>query len=178
MDDLLENVEAANSGNETALANLRQQLTGPNAMSIIEACGNLAYQAEESLLRAVLRDQEGTMECIRHRLQQMRIELGWSKAPAHEKIVIEQIVATWLQLNFAEMEASQSKSNSIALAKYNQFRIDRAQRRHLAAIKMLATIRKMALPIRVEINADVTVNEQSSSPVFGNRFAIPTNSDN
>jgi len=76
-----------------------------------------------------------------------------------ERILIERIVATWLDLYFAELVCNQWKGGSIPEAKYKQHRIDRAHKRHLSAVKMLATVRKMALPILVDVKAEIRVNQ-------------------
>ena len=62
-----------------------------------------ALPAEESLLVAMLGDQNGAKTCVRAKMKQMRIELGWGQSSALERILIDRIVATWLVLHFAEM---------------------------------------------------------------------------
>ena len=42
----------------------------------------------------------------------------------------------------------------VLLKKLDQMR---AERRHLRAVKMLATVRKMALPLRIDLKAELTV---------------------
>ncbi len=69
------NVKSAKGGNKTAIAGLRKELAGPNAIAILGCCGDLAFQAEESLLVAMLGVQEGNKTCVREKLKRMRIEL-------------------------------------------------------------------------------------------------------
>jgi len=101
----------------------------------MDVCGDLAFQAEESLLVAILGEQEGAQTCVREKMKQMRVELGWSESSALERILIERIVATWLDLHFAELVCNQWKDGTIHEAKYKQHRIDRSHKRHLSAIE-------------------------------------------
>jgi len=139
------------------MAVLRKELAGPNGNAIIGVCGDLAFQAEESLLVAMLGDQEGAETCVRTKLKKMRIELGWDESSALERILKERIVATWLDLCFAEIVCNQWKGGSISEAKHKQHRIDRSHRRHLSAIKMLATVRRMTVPLLVGIKAETSL---------------------
>ena len=83
----------------------------------------------------MLGEQEGAKTCVREKMKQMRIELGWSESSALERILIESIVATWLDLYFAEVVNNQWKGGSIPEGKYKQHRIDRSHKRHLFAVK-------------------------------------------
>ena len=102
----------------------------------------------------------------------MRAELGWNESPKLERILIERVCQTWLYLHWLEMADTQSKNRSIDLAKHESDRIERAERRHLRAVKMLATIRKMALPLRIDIKAEVNVTEQKTSVGSASRFDL------
>lgn len=159
--DLTASVRAANNGDQVALAKLRHILVGENAHIVADVCGNLAHQAEQSLLQTRLGTQEGAKACVREKLTQMRNELGWDDASGLERILIERVVITWASLYFAELASDQFNGNSVSEAKYNQYRLDREQRRHLSAVKMLATVRKMALPVLVDVRALISVNQQN-----------------
>jgi Holliday junction resolvase RusA-like endonuclease len=73
-------------------------------------------------------------------------------------------------MRWLEMLDAQSKNRSIDLVKHESERIERAERRHLRAVKMLATIRKMALPLRIDIKAEVNVSKQKTSVGSSSRF--------
>jgi len=169
--DLFGNVRKANSGDKSAIAALRTELAGANGNAIIGVCGDLAFQAEESLLVAMLGEQEGAKTCVREKMKQMRVELGWDESSALERILIERIVATWLDLYFAELVCAQWKGGSIPEAKYKQHRIDRSHKRHLSAIKVLATVRKMELSILVDVKAEIRVNQTPADEAHTASFA-------
>ena len=166
--DLWELVFLANEGEEAAIAKLREELRGKNADALLSICGDLAFQAEKSILSVYLGEQIGSRLLMQEKLTRMRAEFGWDGAPKLERVLIERIVQTWLSLNFAEISNAQATGCSIAQSKFNQERIDRAQQRHLSAIKTLAVVRKMALPLRVEIKAEVSVAEPAHTHI--NRF--------
>lgn len=169
--DLFRNVKSANGGDKVAMAELRKELAGPNANAIISVCGDMSFQAEESLLVAIMGQQEGLKTCVREKMNRIRIELGWNESPALERILIERIVATWLNLYCAEVVCNQWKGGSIPEGKYKQHRVDRSHIRHLSAVKMLATVRKMAMPLLVDITAEINVTQtnESKHPI-ANRF--------
>lgn len=102
------------------------------------------------------------------KLNQMRSDLGWNKSPKLERILIERVCQTWLYLHWLELAEAQSKNRPIDLVKHESDRIERAERRHLRAVKMLTTVRKMALPLRIDVKAELTVAE-SKSPANGPR---------
>jgi hypothetical protein len=156
--DLADTVKKANSGDKQSLAILRRELAGENSNALIDIAGNLANSLEQSTLNVMLgNQQQGTRLVLLKKLDRMRAELGWNESPKLERILIERVCQTWLYLHWLEMADTQSKNRSIDLAKHESERIERAERRYLRAVKMLATVRKMALPLRIELKAELTV---------------------
>ena len=177
--DLFENVRLANKGDKSALANLRSELAGARGAEVVDFCGDLAFQAEESLLASTLGDQEGAKACVREKMKQMRLQLGWEESPTLERMLIDRIVTSWLNLHCLELVAHQWKGGSIAVGKYHQHRIDRAHNRYLSSFKMLATVRKMALPIKIDLKAQINIaSEAENSDRYSvNRFGAMVSSN-
>lgn len=164
---LVDLVRRANGGDKESLSVLRKALDSEYAESLIEIAGNLADKLEESTLNAMLGDsQEGTRLVLLKKLKQMRAELGWNDSPKLERVLIERVCQTWLYLHWLEMADTQSKNRPSELVKHEADRIERAERRHLRAVKMLATVRKMALPLRIDLKAELTVKE-TKAPAVG-----------
>lgn len=139
----------------------------------IDIAGNLANSLEQSTLNVMLGDQQqGTRIVLLKKLDRMRAEFGWNESPKLERILIERVCQTWLYLHWLEMADTQSKNRSIDLVKHESEKIERAERRHLRAVKMLATIHKMALPLRIDIKAEVNVSEQKTSVGSASRFDL------
>lgn len=164
---LVDLVRKANGGDKESLAVLRKALDSEYAGSLMEIAGNLADKLEESTLNAMLGDgQDGTRLVLLKKLKQMRLELGWNTSPKLERILIERVCQTWLYLHWLELADTQSKNRPIELAKHEAERIERAERRHMRAVKMLATVRKMALPLQIDLKAELTVKE-TKAPAVG-----------
>jgi hypothetical protein len=161
---LVQLVHKANDGEKQALSALRQALTSDHAASLMEIAGNLAGRLEESTLNAMLGDQQpGTKLVLLKKLNAMRVELGWNSSPKLERILIERVCQTWLYLHWLELADSQSKNRPIEMVEHDAIRIERAERRHLQAVKMLATIRKMALPLQIDLKAELTLAQTKSN---------------
>jgi hypothetical protein len=164
--NLVDLVRKANEGDKESLSVLRNALKSDYAGSLIDIVGNLADKVEESTLNAMLGDQqEGTRLVLMKKLNQMRLELDWNTSPKLERILIERVCQTWLYLHWLELADTQSKNRPIELAKHETDRIERAERRHLRAIKMLATVRKMALPLQIDLKAELKITEAKSPSV-------------
>lgn len=71
-----------------------------------------------------------------------------------ERLLVERVVTCWLQLHDAQLRFIQAESMPIARAEYLQRSLDRYHRRYLSALKMLAVVRRLALPaLQVNIAA-------------------------
>ena len=120
--------------------------------------GNLSYQAETSIVNTMFGDQIAHKEALQRELENKRAELSGENPTPIERLLIERVVSCWLQVQHADLVVAQSKSVSHASGEYNQRRQDRSHRRFLAAVKTLATVRRLALPIRVDVNVAALVN--------------------
>ncbi len=149
--------DRVNSGERSALTELRTALDKYPWMSSVVG-GNLAYQAETSLVNAMYADQIAAKEALQRELEKKRAELSGENPAPIERLLIERVVSCWLQVQHANLVVAQSISVSHAIGDYNQRRQDRSHRRFLAAVKTLATVRRVALPIRVDVNVAAMVN--------------------
>lgn len=172
-------IRKANGGDKQSLILLRKELTGNNAQALIDMAGDLSNQVEQATLNAMLGDsQQGAKVILVKKLSQMRAELGWKDSPKLEQILIERVCQTWLYLHWLEMADAQAKNRPMELAKHESARIERAERRHLQAVKMLATVRKMTLPVLIGVKAELKVSELESREIgTRSRFDLvnPTN---
>ena len=154
--DIRDVIIAANTGDENALSILREQLKDELAKSLLKRVWGMASQVEMSLLNSTFGDLLGSRELVERQLRTMRKDLGWAHAPRMEQVLIERVVQTWLYLHMIEIRQAQSPSLSDSKTKLFELRMEKAQRRHLKAIKMLATVRKMALPIQIDVRAQIS----------------------
>jgi hypothetical protein len=136
-------VRRANQGDQKSLALLQQALSGPQGDQLVQSCGNLARQAEQGILESSMGESEGSQEIVRETLERMREDLGWHGSPRIEQLLIERVVLTWLQLHAAELAQAQSPQQNLRLARFIDERIERLEKRHVSAIKSLATVRRL-----------------------------------
>src|SRR5262249_49850246 len=88
-----------------------------------------------------------------------------------ERLLVGRVTATWLQTAYFDALMTQSTGSSEARSKMIQRQQDAAHRRHLTAVKTLATVKKLLKPslLPVEIASRLDRSAQASRC---NRVAI------
>jgi hypothetical protein len=78
----------------------------------------------------------------------LRASFARGKRRRPERLLVERVVATWLQVNYAESAYVQANKPGVPQSLLAEFqkRLDLAQRGHLAATNQLATVRKLLKP--------------------------------
>ena len=142
----------ADAGDPKALASLRTVLDSPEGREVWGTAGDLAVQAEASLIRAVAGKNAIVIESAERRLAEFRRELAGPTPTPLERLLVARIAACWLHLGYAETIYVQNMAGlTIPQADFHQRRIDHAHRRYLSAIKALAQVRRLISPI-VQVN--------------------------
>ncbi len=98
-------------------------------------------------------------ETVEYQWEQIRQEMGYSKAPAVEKLLIEHIELCWLNLYRAEIYHAKKLANNFTTEEglYWGKRLSNCQRRFLKAVETLARVRKLTRglpPVQVNIATD------------------------
>jgi hypothetical protein len=139
-------VDRAKKGDEAAVPALRKWLENP---AIVDRLGgDLARQAERSLLDVACGTNLSFREAALRKLELMREELAGPNPTPLERLLVERIVACWLQVYCADTRLAQGEAKlTMKGVEHHEGRRDRAQRRYLSAIKTLATVRKLAVPV-------------------------------
>ena len=85
---------------------------------------------------------------MRLKAHELRAEIAGENPSPLEQLLVERVVATWLQLYYADAVYAQANKPGVfqSLLQNLQRRQESAQRSHLAAIKQLAVIRKLLTP--------------------------------
>ena len=109
-------------------------------VSPISAIGDLIAVAEERLLRAIAHDQQAFADGIRRTLDAMRAELCAPDAPCTERLLVDQILLSWL-----EVYSFQLGDEELLRDEKLQRNYDRVMRRYQAAILALARLQKINL---------------------------------
>jgi hypothetical protein len=144
--------EKAEDGDRDAALALKAILDGsPDlAWRYIKGPGKMA---EDALVDEFTRDEDlASKELLKHQLESMRIEVAGENPSPLERLLAERVVATWLQVQlFDAYYAVGMKGGTITQDEFRQKRLDRAHRRHLSAVRMLAQIRKMGPAVQINI---------------------------
>lgn len=149
-DQLRALLKRTRAGDATALPLVRRLLESPFGIDLFG--GDLARLARDSFVDALAGGDIGLKEAVGAKMTQLRDELlGPSPAPV-ERLLVERVVACWLQVHDAEARFAQNQGKlGLRQADHYQRRIDAAHRRYLAAVKTLAVVRKLAVPV-VQVN--------------------------
>jgi hypothetical protein len=160
--EVLKVIQRAEGGDAKTLPALRQLLQEP---AIVDLCGgDLARPIERFLIDRAAGKNLAFKEAPTRKLELMRNELTGPAPTPLERLLVERIVTCWLHLYDTQLGFVQNRELTITQADYQQRAIDRCQRRYLAAIKALAQVRKLAVPV-LQVNiARKQVNVAGGAP--------------
>ena len=143
-DELARLVGRAERGDLTVLPALREALS--SHPHVWQEYGDVSLQAEGALVRAAAGRNLLLAESLLFKLRALKAELGGESPSPLEKLLVERVTATWLQASYYDGLVAQSPGASDARLKALQRQQDAAHRRHLAALKTLATVRRLVTP--------------------------------
>ncbi len=147
---MLRLLTCAGNGDSSASSELRELFDAKPTRW--ETVGNMALQAECSLVQVASGDNEVLEEAIYKKLNNMKKDLAGSAPTPLERLLVERVVACWLQVYYADAIYMQNMKNlSIEVGAYYQQRQDRAHRRYMSAIRTLAQVRRLLIP-PVQVN--------------------------
>jgi hypothetical protein len=165
--DLLPLLNRAQAGDETTVPELRECLQCPTLPDLLG--GNLALQAQQGLIRKYSGRNVLAREAVIRKLELMREELSGPDPSPLERLLVERIVTCWLHLHYLEHVYANRESTTLELGTYYQRSLSSAQKRYLAAIRSLALIRKLAVPV-LQVNIarrQVNIGQAAAVPVPG-----------
>src|SRR5262245_23529718 len=137
-------VQRAQQGEESVLPELKQVLDAHPRLW--QRCGDLALQAQTAWLQLICGKDLLLRESLQRKLDQLKADLAGTASSPLERLLVERATATWLQLQYADTVCGGVKGNSPAQHQALQRRQTSAQQRHLQALKMLVTVRKLLAP--------------------------------
>jgi len=136
-------LKRAEQGDRDVLPELREALDGdPNLWRYY---GDLALQAEAALIKLAAGTNLLLAESLQRKLHAMKNELVIESASPLERLLVERVTATWLQVSYFDALMTQP-TGSEARTRMLLRQQDAANRRYLAAVKTLATVRKLLKP--------------------------------
>jgi len=137
-------LEQAESGDRSVLPALEMLLDA--TPEVWRAYGDLARVAEDAWVELVAGPNVLLKESLRRKLAEMKSQmLSDPAASPLEQLLVERVGAGWLQTAFADAATAQTREKALNLAQLEQQqrRQERANKNYLAAIRTLATVRKL-----------------------------------
>lgn len=142
-------VRRAQAGDATALTALRKGMDA----SWWEQVGDLAENAQVSLLKAIGAGNGFLQEAVPRRLAALKAELAGPSPTPLERLLVERVAACWLAVQvFENVYAQNMHRLSLAQGEYYQRCLDRAHRRYLSTIRSLAVVRRLLRPVVAQVN--------------------------
>ncbi len=162
-DELHNLLKQAQAGDASTLPALRKVLEDPNIVNRFG--GDLARHAQLTLIDKFSGKNLLVQEALRRKLDILRDELAGPTSTPLERLLVDRIVTCWLHLHHLEMLYAGKESMTLEVGAYYQRTLSAAQKRYLSAIKTLALVRKLAVPV-LQVNiARKQVNVAGACPV-------------
>jgi hypothetical protein len=139
--NLLERIQAGDHG---LLPELRLALN--DHPEVWKSFGDLGQHAREAWLTLVAGPDLGFRECLRRKIADDERAIAGHDASRLESMMATRVVLTALQVSHADSMVALKRVDSIKQEKFLADRQDRAHRRHLSSIALLATLRRLAPP--------------------------------
>lgn len=119
------------------------------APELVSRFFNLASYARSALFEKLIEGKAGRIT-LEANVMHLQNELGYTQAPMLEKMLIDNIVNTWLRYQWVEYQIAGLMGKdgvSLAVIQHWEKRLTESQKRHLRAVEALAKVRKMGLPV-------------------------------
>ena len=134
-------LERARMGDPDSLPELREVLD--RYPEVWRHHGDLVAYAQQSWVDLIGGEDLPIKESLGRQLAAMKADLAGPDPSPLEVLLVERIVACWLQLSYADASSARASGLSIRLADFGLRRQDSAQRRYLMAIASLAMTRRL-----------------------------------
>jgi len=106
--------------------------------------GDLAGQVEAKWIDLLAGEDACIRESLTRRVNQWRSELLDRGASPLEKLLVERVVTSWLMTRYFDSAVLLATGNvPTNQARFLQQQLDRAQKRHIEAVRSLAEVRKL-----------------------------------
>jgi hypothetical protein len=164
--DLTTLVQRARQGDDAVLPQLREFLR--DNPKIWTAVGDLARCAQVTWLNLLAGNDHLMKESVEKMLASMRDGLAGKSPTPLEMLLVDRIIACWLQLQYAEMQVAGAKDADPKMAAFYMKYQASAERRQLAAIRQLALVRRF-LPAKAAAEEKVPVQANGMEKANGSK---------
>jgi hypothetical protein len=159
-------LERANAGDEAALPELKRAFDRHPELSAW--LGDLVRLAHDSVLRWAAGNCLGSREAIARQAEELRQRLLDEARSELEKLLIDRLVISWLEVYAAEVHLAERLAQGTAAGVVTQAVqkvLDRAHQRFLGAVRCLATVQKLARPAVAPVEIATRLRGQTTSPM-------------
>jgi hypothetical protein len=160
----------AQVGDASAMPTVLKWFENPKIVDLMG--GDLARLAQTRLIDRFSGTNLVCREALPRKLDQLRAEVGGPHPSPLERLLVDRVVAGWVHLHYLEVLYFQAASLTPTVSTYYQRSIQRAQANYLAAIKTLATVRKLALPV-LQVNVARKQVNVLNAPGGGEAVSVP-----
>jgi hypothetical protein len=143
LDKLKALLKRAQKGDAEALARVKEALE--QAPELWEHLGDLASHVQSAWIDLMAKENPLQNEGYRRKVSEMKIELASPHASALEMLLVDRVVASWLQVQCADAAAAQAGEVPIPQAQFHLKRQVQAHKRYLGALSALATFQRTLL---------------------------------
>ncbi|MHB8736756.1 MAG: hypothetical protein ACYC6M_15745 [Terriglobales bacterium] len=161
-DELASLLQRAQKGDQSVLPQLHQVLNA--SPDIWRHYGDMSLQAEGSLIKLAAGTDLLLSESLVRKVTALKSGLAGPSPSPLEQLLVERITACWMQIQYYDTLVAQAGGASEARSKMLQRHQEAAHRRHLAAIKALATVRKLVTspisPVEIASRLDGTTTAE------------------
>jgi hypothetical protein len=98
---------------------------------------------ERAWIARLAADHPLVVESVRRSVAALKAELAGEHAPRLERLLVDQVVATFLEMTYLQGLAAGASTGSLDQAGFRLRRLESAQKRYLNAIKTLTTLRAL-----------------------------------
>ena len=147
----------ARNGDERAYEALAQHF--PETLQTVE---RVAVNTRRLMLDQITKNDLVTRASLENELESMRCVLGGPNPSLAEQLIIERILACWLNMVMTEQMLITIPPSTIAQDKWLHNRLMVAEKRYLKALTTLARIRRLLKP-SVKVNIASQVNVQNNN---------------
>lgn len=137
-------LQRADRGDATVMPELIQAFD--QNPELVARFGDLVSRTEQILVNMLTGSNLKLQEAIGRQVAELRAELGASASSRLEKLIIDRISVSWLEVYLADIEVAawlQKGQSASPGAQVAQRRLDSAHRRFLSAVKQLAIVQKL-----------------------------------
>lgn len=152
-------VAKAQTGNASALKEARPILDKADLWDYV---GDLGGRVRELWLDAMTGQDKLAREAYERHVDMMRRELLEAGDSAIERLLVDRVIVTWLQVCQADMAGSSGIVRSLSAREraFQNQRLDRANARHLKAVASLAGVRRLLVPaVQLNIARNQIINQ-------------------